>query len=53
MIPNKATRVKKEYDDLQKNKSTEFIIDQVGGDMFHWKAIIKGAPDTVYEGGKF
>ena len=53
MIPNKATRVKKEFDELLKNKSSEFIVSQINGDLFHWKAVIKGPPDTVYEGGKF
>ncbi len=53
MHPNKATRVKKEFDELVKNKSTEFAVNQVNADLFHWKAIIKGPPDTVYEHGKF
>lgn len=54
MIPNKAPRVKKEYDDLTvKNKINDFIVSQVNGELFHWKAVIKGPPDTVYDGGKF
>jgi ubiquitin-conjugating enzyme (huntingtin interacting protein 2) len=50
---NKTTRVTKEYNDLVNNKSHEFIVTQVNGNLFHWKAVIKGAPDTVYQGGKF
>ena len=49
----KATRIKKEFDDLTKNKSTEFVVSQINGDLYHWKAVIKGAPDTVYESGKY
>ena len=53
MIPNKATRVKKEFEELMKNKSAGFVVSQINSDLFHWKAVIKGPPDTVYEGGKF
>ena len=53
MIPNKATRIQKEFKDLCSNKSTDVVVSQVNNDLFHWKGIIKGPPDTVYEGGKF
>ena len=49
----KATRIKKEFDDLTKNKSAEFVVSQINGDLYHWKAVIKGASDTVYESGKY
>lgn len=49
----KATRIKKEFDDLIKNKTNEFVVSQINGDLYHWKAVIKGAPDTVYDSGKY
>ena len=52
-LPNKLPRVKKELDDLKKVKTHEFEISLVGNDMYHWKAVIKGPPDGVYDGGKF
>ena len=51
----KVTRVKKEYEDLTK-KSTgpdQFKVNQVNADLYHWKAVIAGPPDTPYEGGKY
>ena len=54
MFPSKVPRVKKEIEDLTvKNKTNEFKVSQVNGELFHWKAVIKGPPDTVYDGGKF
>ncbi len=54
MFPNKVPRVKKELEDLTvKNKTNDFKVSQVNGELFHWKAVIKGPPDTVYDGGKF
>ena len=55
MIPNKATRIQKEFKELlsSKNQEAQLVVYQVNNDLFHWKGIIKGPPDTVYEGGKF
>ena len=48
---NKAPRVNKEYQELKKFKEIE--INQIGNDIYHWKAVINGASDTVYDGGKY
>ena len=52
-VERKIGEARKEFDELIKNKSADYIVSQINGDLFHWKAIIKGSPDTVYEGRKF
>ncbi len=51
----KVTRVKKEFDDLTKKNAgpDQFKVLQVNADLYHWKAVIAGPPDTPYEGGKY
>ena len=44
-------RFQKEYKNLLEKK--DFQVWTVGGDPTHWKGIIHGPPDSVYEGGVF
>ena len=44
-------RLTKEYNDLVKRK--EFKVWQVNNDIRHWKAVIEGPSDSVYEDGNF
>lgn len=48
-VQNETATIKKtkgEYDDM-------FIINMVGDDMYHWDVILKGPPDSLYEGSVF
>lgn len=50
MSSNK-TRIQKELNDILKEKDFEvFLVDN---NLFHWKGIIKGPSDSVYEGGEY
>ena len=46
-------RIKKEYQDLQKEKNSNVEVKLVNGDFRHWKGRIKGPIDTCYQGGIF
>ena len=46
-------RIKKEYNDLQKEKNTNVQVKLVNNDFRHWKGRIKGPIDTCYQGGIF
>ena len=46
-------RIKKEYQDLQKEKNSNVLVKLVNNDYRHWKGRIKGPIDTVYQGGIF
>ena len=46
-------RIKKEYNDLQKEKNTNVQVKLVNNDFRHWKGRIKGPIDTCYQGGVF
>ena len=46
-------RIKKEYQDLQKEKNSNVQVKLVGNDYRHWKGRIKGPIDTCYQGGIF
>lgn len=51
MYPNSKARIQKEFKELQNNKELKIIM--INEDLFHWKGIIAGPPDTVYQDGKF
>ena len=46
-------RIKKEYQDLQKEKNSNVQVKLVNNDIRHWKGRIKGPIDTCYQGGIF
>ena len=46
-------RIKKEYQDLQKEKNSNVLVKLVNNDYRHWKGRIKGPIDTCYQGGIF
>ena len=46
-------RIKKEYQDLQKEKNSNVKVKLVDNDIRHWKGRIKGPIDTCYQGGIF
>ncbi|KAL3122947.1 hypothetical protein niasHT_003586 [Heterodera trifolii] len=48
-------RLKKELAELNKELATGFTAAPMddGRDMYHWKASIKGPPESPYEGGTF
>ena len=46
-------RIKKEYQDLQKEKNSNVQVKLVNNDYRHWKGRIKGPIDTCYQGGIF
>ncbi len=46
-------RIKKEYQDLQKEKNSNVLVKLVNNDIRHWKGRIKGPIDTCYQGGIF
>ncbi len=46
-------RIKKEYQDLQKEKNSNVQVKLVNNDFRHWKGRIKGPIDTCYQGGIF
>ena len=46
-------RIKKEYQDLQKEKNSNVKVKLVDNDIRHWKGRIKGPRDTCYQGGIF
>ena len=46
-------RIKKEYQDLQKEKNSNVLVKLVNNDIRHWKGRIKGPIDTCYAGGVF
>ena len=46
-------RIKKEYQDLQKEKNSNVQVKLVDNDIRHWKGRIKGPIDTCYQGGIF
>ena len=46
-------RIKKEYQDLQKEKNSNVQVKLVSNDYRHWKGRIKGPIDTCYQGGIF
>ena len=46
-------RIKKEYQDLQKEKNSNVQVKLVNNDLRHWKGRIKGPIDTCYQGGIF
>ena len=46
-------RIKKEYQDLQKEKNSNVQVKLVNNDFRHWKGRIKGPIDTCYAGGIF
>ncbi len=46
-------RIKKEYQDLQKQKNSNVQVKLVNNDIRHWKGRIKGPIDTCYQGGIF
>ena len=46
-------RIKKEYQDLQKEKNSNVKVKLVNNDIRHWKGHIKGPIDTCYQGGIF
>ena len=46
-------RIKKEYQDLQKEKNSNVKVKLVDNDIRHWKGRIKGTIDTCYAGGIF
>jgi len=46
-------RIKKEYQDLQKEKNSNLKVKLVDNDIRHWKGRIKGPIDTCYQGGIF
>ena len=41
----------KEYNDLEKDKG--FKVWQVDNDVKHWKAVVEGPPNSMYEGRNF
>ena len=43
-------RIKKEYQDLQKEKNSNVKVKLVDNDIRHWKGRIKGPIDTCYQG---
>ena len=45
-------RIKKEYQDLQKEKNSNVQVKLVNNDIRHWKGRIKGPIDTCYQGGQ-
>ena len=46
-------RIKKEYQDLQKEKNSNVQVKLVNNEIRHWKGRIKGPIDTCYQGGIF
>ena len=46
-------RIKKEYQDLQKEKNSNVKVKLVDNDIRHWKGRIKGPINTCYQGGIF
>ena len=46
-------RIKKKYQDLQKEKNSNVKVKLVDNDIRHWKGRIKGPIDTCYQGGIF
>lgn len=47
-------RILKELQDFQKNaESSNISVSLVGDDISHWKGLIPGPKDTVYQGGVF
>ena len=46
-------RIKKEYQDLQKEKNSNVLVKLVNNDIRHWKGRIKGPIDTCYQSGIF
>ena len=46
-------RIRKEYQDLQKEKNSNVQVKLVNNDIRHWKGRIKGPIDTCYQGGIF
>ena len=46
-------RIKKEYQDIIKEKNSNVQVKLVSNDYRHWKGRIKGPIDTVYQGGVF
>lgn len=48
------SRIKKEYQDLQKEASSNSVhVKMVDDDIRHWKGTIEGPMDTCYQGGVF
>ena len=52
-MDNLHNRIKKEYQDLQKEKNSNVEVKLVNNDFRHWKGRIKGPIDTCYQGGIF
>ena len=46
-------RIKKEYQDIIKEKNSNVQVKLVSNDYRHWKGRIKGPIDTCYQGGIF
>jgi ubiquitin-protein ligase len=48
-----ALRLKREYDNICAKPVPEFIVKPDSKDLFTWYFILKGSPETVYEGGVY
>ena len=47
-------RISREFEDFPKNaESSELIVQLVDNDIYHWKGILVGPKDTVYNSGTF
>ena len=46
-------RLRKEYDDLQKESIPNLSAGPIDGNLFEWEAVILGPSGTPYEGGIF
>jgi len=46
-------RILSELEDIKKNSSDYYTADTISGDIYKWRASIKGPNDSPYEGGTF
>ena len=48
-----AKRLRKELDEMAQNPEPFCTAGPVGDDLFVWKAVLTGPPDSPYDGGRF
>jgi ubiquitin-conjugating enzyme (huntingtin interacting protein 2) len=53
MASNRARRIAKEVQDIEKDKQSNITVSTINDDLMHLKGSFLGPPDTPYESGKY